>query len=308
MISQILFVSGFVILLICVLLFASRIIFVRNVIIKMNVAHFISLFLFILFIILHIATYGIAFPIHFQILRMHLFMVLGGFIALFLLLAEYMQLNLVKTRSIDLLEALIGVIEVRDPNLEGHSLHVRNLSLLLYYNLPFSYRFKLNSLDLQYIALLIDIGKMCIPSSIIEKSGKLGKEELLLIRNHPLLSENVLLNVKGFEKIARCIKYHHERFDGKGTYQLKGEEIPLASRIVAVADTFSALTMNRTYKPSLSYEEAISELRLVSGSQLDKTLVEYFCSIPLRDIEKSMEIVKAQMQKYSLENCMTKQR
>ena len=226
-------------------------------------------------------------------------------IAFFIIVLLFSRIKYIE-HNLTLLSALIGVIEVRDPNLEGHSLNVRNLSLLLYYHLPCAYRIRINPLKLQYAALFIDIGKLLIPSSIIEKCGKLGKDELDIIRHHPHFSANVLRNVKGFQKIAKWIKYHHERVDGRGYYKLKGEEIPLASRIIAVADTFSALIMERTYKPSLSYEDAIAELRLAAGSQLDKTLVEHFCAISIRDIENSMAEVKCQMQEYSMENCLSK--
>ena len=219
-------------------------------------------------------------------------------LALSLLFCLLMVQKRYEKRTLSLLTALIGVVEMRDPNLEGHSLHVRNLSMLLYDNLPWSYRVRIPLRDLQFTALLLDVGKLCIPSAIIEKSGKLKKNELDLIRHHPEMSEKVLLRVKGFSKIAKWIKYHHERVDGNGLFKLKGEEIPLASRIVAVADTFSALTMERNYKPRLSYEEANTELRLVAGTQLDKNLVKYFCAIPIRDIEKSMDEVKKQMKKY----------
>ena len=236
---------------------------------------------------------------------MYFIFIICFIIAFFITVLIFSRIKYIE-HNLTLLSALIGVIEVRDPNLEGHSLNVRNFSLLLYYHLPFSYQIQINPLKLQYAALFLDIGKLCIPSSIIEKCGKLGKDELDIIHYHPHLSANVLQNVKGFQKIAKWIKFHHERVDGRGYYKLKGDEIPLASRIMAVADTFSALVMERTYKPSLSYEDAIAELRLAAGSQLDRALVEYFCAISMRDIEKSMEEVKAQMQMYSLENCMSK--
>lgn len=97
-------------------------------------------------------------------------------LALALLFCLLMVQKRYEKRTLSLLTALIGVTEMRDPNLEGHSLHVRNLSMLLYDNLPWSYRVRIPLRDLQFTALLLDVGKLCIPSAIIEKSGKLKKK------------------------------------------------------------------------------------------------------------------------------------
>ena len=204
--------------------------------------------------------------------------------------------------NMELLEALVGVIEAGDPNLDGHSLHVRNLAMLLYSNLPPRYRLRLNADDLQYAALLLDIGKLGVPRAIINKSGKLEPEEWEFMRRHPEIGAMILQPIPSFAKIARWIQYHHERVDGSGYYHLRGSEIPLASRIIAIADTYSAITMDRNYKPSRTNEDAIAELRLVAGSQLDAELVACFCRIPVREIEASMNSVRQKMQRYQSEN------
>ena len=208
----------------------------------------------------------------------------------------------VKENSLNMAETLISVVDARDPNLNGHSRHVRNLTMLLYRYLPYSKQAKINPISLEFAALMHDVGKLGIPESIINKPAKLNEEEWAIMKNHASLGAKILSPLNSFKAILPWIKYHHERVDGSGYYHLEKDEIPLASRIIAVADTYSAVTMERSYKASLTYEEAISELKLAAGTQLDPALVDIFCSIPLRKIEACMADVHKQMQRYDEEN------
>jgi len=222
----------------------------------------------------------------------------GSLIFTFLFRWFFNQLMGARERTHEILETVLCIIETRDPNLEGHSLYVKQLTMLLYEALPFRYRMRLNPENLQYAALLLDIGKLGIPNSIINKSGKLTEKELESISRHTEFGETILRSVPSFDKISLWIKYHHERIDGTGYYHLKDREIPFESRLIAVADTFSALTMDKNYRPTLSYIEAINELKLSSGLQLDPELVDYFCNIPLNKIEASRNSVKAKIQQF----------
>ncbi|MCR4734678.1 MAG: HD domain-containing protein [Treponema sp.] len=215
---------------------------------------------------------------------------------------NYTQLSGIQDRMMELLECLEGIIEAGDQNLDGHSIHVKELSLLIYEFLPAKKKVKINPYNLQYAALLLDIGKLGIPREIIDKDGKLSPEEWALIRRHPEIGRKILSSIPSFELICTWIKYHHERVDGGGYYKLKQDEIPYASRILALADTYSALTMIRSYKAALPYESAISELKLVSGSQLDKELVDLFCSIPINRIENCKQTAQKRMECYQLEH------
>ncbi|MCR5188055.1 MAG: HD domain-containing protein [Treponema sp.] len=215
---------------------------------------------------------------------------------------NYAQLSGIQDRMMELLECLEGIIEAGDKNLDGHSMHVKELSMLIYEFLPPNKRLEINPYNLQYAALLLDIGKLGIPREIIDKDGKLTAEEWALIRRHPEIGTKILESIPSFGLIRTWIKYHHERVDGAGYYKLKQDEIPYASRLLAVADTYSALTMNRSYKAALPYDSAISELKLVSGSQLDKELVDLFCEIPISRIEGCKEKVESKMEKYELEH------
>ncbi len=210
----------------------------------------------------------------------------------------YCMLKGTQETTMEILETLIGVLETRAKNLGGHSLHVRNLAMLLYDYLPINYRSAIDRESLQFATLLLDIGKLGIPSEIISKNGKLEESEWELIRLHPDFGMNILLQIPSFDTIALWVKYHHERVDGSGYYHLKENEIPLASRLIAVVDTYSAITIERSYKAVLPYENAITELRLSAGSQLDRELVDVFCSIPMNKVERCLHDAKEKMHRY----------
>lgn len=195
-------------------------------------------------------------------------------------------LNTAKTRSIDIAELLIGVIDARDPNLEGHSRYVQNLTMLLYKYLPVNITSSINPVSLEYAALMHDVGKMAIPESILNKPGKLNDEEWATMKEHPNDGVKILKPLKTFDEVSDWIRYHHERPDGKGYYGLKDEEIPMAAKIIAVADTYSAITMRRSYKEPRSHEDAIRIMKEVAGTQLDKNLVDIFVTIPKEDLLK----------------------
>ncbi len=190
-----------------------------------------------------------------------------------------------KENCLALCKSLISVIEARDPNLNGHSLHVQELSLLIRSYLPMTMKKQLGLDALSYAALFHDVGKLGIPEAILNKPGKLTDEEWILMRRHPDIALNILKPVNFFSSMLDWILYHHERIDGNGYHKLKGEQIPLGARLIAVADTYSAITMTRSYKSSKSYEEAIGIIKSVAGSQLDGELVSIFCSIPKEEVE-----------------------
>ena len=201
---------------------------------------------------------------------------------------SHIEYRKIKDRNMELLGTLICVMEAGDPNLDGHSLYVHNLSMVIYEYLPPLYKEQINEENLKYASLFLDMGKLGIPREIISKPGKLTSEEMAVMRRHPEICTKILAPVCSFPIIADWILYHHERVDGKGYHGLKGNEIPLASRLMAVADTYSALTMDRTYKASMLHEDAIIELKQAAGSQLDEELVKIFCEIPKHRIEECL--------------------
>ncbi len=211
-----------------------------------------------------------------------------------------------KERSIDVAEVLIDGIEARDPNLNGHSRYVQNLVMCMWKYIPQDRKEKIHQVSLEYAALLHDVGKLGVPESVLNKPGKLDEEEWKMMKQHPALGPRILRSLHSFDEIMPWIEYHHERIDGKGYYGLKDEEIPYAAKIIAVADTYSAITMKRSYKDARSYEEAIDILKEVRGTQLDAGLVDIFCKIPKEEIEACVPSNVDVLYRGEAEKCVSK--
>lgn len=138
--------------------------------------------------------------------------------------------------------------------------------------------------DIEVAALLHDIGKVGIPDAILNKPSRLTTEEYNLMKKHPEYGWIVLRQIPGFERASLLILHHHETFDGKGyPGGLKGEEIPIGSRIVSVIDAFDAMVSSRPYRQGLPLEEATRRLAAASGTQFDASVVK--CFLPLARAE-----------------------
>ncbi len=136
----------------------------------------------------------------------------------------------------------------------------------------------------EYAALLHDIGKIGIDESILNKPGKLTAEEYEEMKKHPLIGHQILAPVKFLGPVAQMVLHHQEWYDGRGYPNgLKGEKIPLGSRIVAVIDAWDAMTSDRPYRKALGREKAISELQKGSGTQFDPVVVEAFLKIEVEE-------------------------
>ena len=144
-------------------------------------------------------------------------------------------------------------------------------------------------------ALLHDIGKVGINDEILNKTGKLTDEEWKIIKSHPQLGATIASHVHQLSPYIPGILYHHEWYDGSGYPEgIKGEEIPLEARILAVADAFAAMTSARDYSAALPYEEAIKEIKAGAGTQFDPSLVEVFLSICREVSTQDDDIVEAE--------------
>jgi putative nucleotidyltransferase with HDIG domain len=182
---------------------------------------------------------------------------------------------------IGLLKAFSETIDARDPHTRGHSAHVCRYALAIGAELGFSPQ-RLERLEIA--SLLHDIGKIGVEAFILSKPAALDELELMAIRHHPLLGIRILESVKQLADVLPFIRHHHERYDGKGYPDgLRGEDIPLEGRILAVADSFDAMTSHRPYRKAMSVQEAINEMRDKSDSQFDPQIVQVFCTILERD-------------------------
>lgn len=211
--------------------------------------------------------------------------------SVFVTIVETLMFKLIETakeRSIDVAEVLVGVIDARDPYLNGHSQHVQALTMLLYKYLPKQMKKELNPVSLEYAALLHDVGKLGVPEAILNKPAKLNPEEWEVVVRHPEVGVRILKPLHSFDNIKEWILYHHERVDGKGYYKLTADQIPLAARIIAITDTYSAIRMQRSYKDAKTYKEAMEIIKAVGGTQLDKELLDIFVQIPEEELEQCM--------------------
>jgi len=172
------------------------------------------------------------------------------------------------------LEVMAETIDLRDPYTAGHSKRVAVYSRALAQaaGLP------LETVEtIESGALLHDIGKIAIPDRVLFKPAKLDPDERTIIESHPVMGAKLLANVPGMDEVTRCVLHHHERLDGKGyPAKLTGEAIPFGARVIAVADTFDAMTTDRPYRRALPVAAAVAELGRVAGAQLDANLVRVF--------------------------------
>jgi len=145
---------------------------------------------------------------------------------------------------------------------------------------------EINPVSLEYASLLHDVGKLGVPEAILNKPGKLTDEEWKIMYSHPETGIKILKPLKTFSRISDWILYHHERIDGKGYYKIPDEKIPLAARIIAIADTYSAITMRRSYKEPRTHADAMRIIQEVAGKQLDADLVKIFMTIPEEELKK----------------------
>ena len=169
--------------------------------------------------------------------------------------------------SFDSIRALVRAVEAKDPYTRRHSEQVSHYAV----NLARALGLENSAVEsVQTAALLHDVGKIGVPDHILTKPGPLIDEEFEHIRRHPALGADILANVTLFGQEAEIIRHHHERWDGKGYPSgLQGEESPLLSRIVMVADCIDAMLMERTYKKGYAPDKMIGELLRCAGSQFD---------------------------------------
>ena len=145
-------------------------------------------------------------------------------------------------------------------------------------------------------AELHDVGKIAVPDAILDKPGSLDPVEWGFMRRHPLIGERILLEAPALRPVARLVRSSHERWDGGGYPDgLRGDEIPLGARVVAVCDAYDAMTTDRPYRQSIGEQEAVLELRRCAGTQFDPTVVEAFCTVIARERRDPGEIPNMQV-------------
>ena len=199
------------------------------------------------------------------------------------------RLNQAEMGLISTVKTLISVINAKDPYTYGHCERVLALAAALANKM-------LLPVDeikyIQYGAFLHDFGKIEISREILNKHEPLTDKEWDQIRQHPRYGADIIKSVKSLKKIVPIILYHHERYDGSGyPNRLKGEEIPLASRILSVVDSFDAMISDRPYRKARTIPWAVQELRRCAGQQFDPQIVDTFVEVVQEKYPKEMEKV-----------------
>jgi len=193
---------------------------------------------------------------------------------------------------VDMVKSLVQAIEAKDTYTRGHSERVGRYCMLLAEKMALD---KDQQANLQWAAMLHDVGKIGIAETILNKPGPLTEDEYEQIKSHPTKGHAILAPLEPLTGALPGILHHHEHYDGKGYPDgLKGEEIPLLGRIIAVPDTFDAINSSRAYRQVSSVQKAVDILKSAAGSQLDARIVEIFTEIITSEADLREEEVKGE--------------
>jgi putative nucleotidyltransferase with HDIG domain len=196
-----------------------------------------------------------------------------------LILRENVERNLVDT-----ITAFVNAIESKDHYLKGHSARVA------FYAAETAQLLGMTAEMVEVVrrgAMLHDLGKLSIMDTILKKPERLTPDEFTIIKSHPVVGAKILEPLRFLARETCAVRHHHERFDGTGYPDgLRGEDIPLVARLVAVVDVFDAITSNRPYRTALGLAPAREEIARGSGSHFDPVVVEAFLKIPLERLEE----------------------
>jgi len=185
---------------------------------------------------------------------------------------------------LDTIRALAAAIDAKDPYTKGHSERVAEMSLTLAQELNLSDK---DIEDIEYTALLHDIGKIGIKDKILSKKSSLTDREFDKIKEHTIMGAKIIEPVDFLKNSYKAIYHHHEKYNGKGYPDgLKSEDIPLSARIIAVADAYDAMGSDRPYRKKLNMNKILKELKDQSGKQFDPEVVKALISVLDREREK----------------------
>jgi len=189
------------------------------------------------------------------------------------------KIERIDAQYFSMIDLMADAIEINDAYTSFHNQSVGNYAKLLGNALHYE---DMKNLDIA--ARLHDIGKIGIPTDILNKPGKLTREEFVIIKRHPQIGFQLINNISFFEKAKYGIKYHHERWDGSGYPDgLAGNDIPMIAQIISIADVFDALTSDRPYREAMDCHTAMKIIEESKGTMFNPELVDLFSDL-LRDI------------------------
>ena len=188
----------------------------------------------------------------------------------------------IKTLSVEVMEALAHTIDAKDEYTKGHSVRVAKYSRMLAERLGLSDE---DCESVYYMALLHDIGKIGVPNEIINSKSKMTDEEYAIMKTHPVVGSDILSEIQSRPDLMIGARWHHERYDGKGYPDGKaGEDIPYFARIISVADSYDAMTSNRSYRKFLPQDVVRSEIEKNCGTQFDPNIAKCMISVIDEDV------------------------
>jgi len=194
------------------------------------------------------------------------------FLTLYIAHYAYRLYTNMHREHLDTLHALAAAVEARDPYTEKHSKRMAEYAVAIAKKLGLSID---KAETIRYAAILHDIGKIGINDEILGKPESLTKEEWLKVKEHSSIGADILSQIGSFREASKLVYYHHERYNGEGyPEKLRGEDIPIGARILAVVDVYDAMTSKRPYRPAYSPRRAVAELKKKVGTQFDKKVVE----------------------------------
>jgi putative nucleotidyltransferase with HDIG domain len=197
----------------------------------------------------------------------------------------YQRFSALKSAYTDTIRSLVGALEAKDPYTRGHSERVAKYAVIIGEASGLDSR---ALYDLEHAALLHDVGKLALPGVLLRKTGQLTDDEWIAVKNHPTTGAQMVQRIPPLRRLAKAVEQHHERLDATGyPFGLDGDGLSAAARILAVADSFDAMTSDRPYRRGLSYEDAIAELIRCSPGQLDREVVRTFidASADMRSVD-----------------------
>ncbi len=188
----------------------------------------------------------------------------------------------IRALSVEVMEALAHTIDAKDEYTRGHSIRVAGYSKMIAEKMGMSEE---ECNNIYYMGLLHDIGKIGVPNEIINKPAKLTDEEYDVVKKHPATGSEILAEIKTRPELATGARWHHEKFDGSGyPDHKKAEDIPIEARIIAVADSYDAMTSNRSYRDYLPQDRVRSEIEKNIGTQFDEAPAR--CMLEIIDEDK----------------------
>ena len=186
------------------------------------------------------------------------------------------------------LEALTAAIDAKDPYTRGHSQRVAHLTEQL------AIAADLSPTDVErarIAALVHDIGKIGVPEAVLTKPGRLTADEFHQVQRHPEMGHTILKDIPGFADLLPGVLHHHERWEGGGyPHGIAGEEIPLVARLIALADSFDAMSSTRTYRARLNRADVLSEIKKGIGTQFDPVLAPIFLRLNFEEFDRMIQL------------------